>query len=241
MINTIIFDKDGVILDLVATWLPVAEKMTELLDEYTDGRYGADFFQHIIGIDAKTNTIDHGGVFAAGSFHDQKIAILEKAPELAPHLEMGTEYQTRMRQFVDLNYERPVTAKGAVKPTLETLRADGYKLAILTNDAEFSARKSSTELDIIDLFDMVVGFDSGYGGKPQPEGYLAICEALNTTPDASIMIGDTHADVGVAKAAGARHFIGVSALYPERTTPLSNITHIMPDISHLPHILTQLD
>lgn len=240
MIDTIIFDKDGVILDLAATWLPVAEKMTTLLDEYTEGRYGAEFFQKIIGIDAKAGTIDHGGIFAAGSFHDQKIAILDKAPELEPHFELGTDYQNRMRDFVTENYERPVKAKGAVRQTLAQLKSEGYKLAMLTNDAEFSARKSSTELGIIELFDMIVGFDSGFGGKPQPEGYLAICAALGTSPDASVMVGDTNADIGVATAAGARHFIGVSALYPNRTSPLIEIEHIMPDISFLPGIIKGL-
>ena len=240
MIDTIIFDKDGVILDLAATWLPVAEKMTHLLDEYTDGRYGAEFFQAIIGVNAKAGTIDHGGIFAAGSFHDQKIAILDKAPELEPHFEAGTDYQNRMRHFVEQNYERPVKAKGAVKDTLHKLRSDGYKLAMLTNDAEFSAQKSSAELGILELFDMLVGFDSGFGGKPQAEGYLAICKALNTTPSASIMVGDTNADIGVARAAGARHFVGVSALYPDRTSPLKDIEHIMPDISFLPDIVRSL-
>ena len=66
MIKTIIFDKDGVLLDLAATWFPVAQKMTELLDEYTDGKYGAAFFQSIIGIDASDGSINHGGTFASG-------------------------------------------------------------------------------------------------------------------------------------------------------------------------------
>lgn len=240
MIKTIIFDKDGVLLDLAATWFPVAQKMTELLDEYTDGKYGAELFQNIIGIDASQGTIDHGGTFASGSFADQRAAILAQVPELAPHFEFGTEYQNRMRQFVEENYERPVVGKGPVKETLETLRDNGYRLAMLTNDAEYSARKGSEQLGILPLFDMVVGFDSGFGGKPDPDGYLAICNALGTPPETSIMVGDTQADSGVAEAAGARHFIGVSILYPERTSPLIDIEHIVPDISPLPDLIPTL-
>ena len=241
MIKTIIFDKDGVLLDLAATWFPVAQKMTELLDEYTDGKYGAAFFQSIIGIDASDGSIDHGGTFASGSFTDQRRDILSKVPELEPHFEFGSEYHKRMHAFVEQNYERDAVAKGPVKQVLQELRADGFKLAMLTNDAEYSARKSSTQLGILPLFEMIVGFDSGFGGKPDPNGYHAICDKLGTPPEFSVMVGDTQADSGVANAAGARHFIGVSILYPERTSPLVDVPHIMPDISLLPELLRKLD
>jgi phosphoglycolate phosphatase-like HAD superfamily hydrolase len=54
------------------------------------------------------------------------------------------------------------------------------------------------------------------------------------------MIGDTNADIGAAKAAGAGLFIGVSALYPERTKPLEGIEHIVADTTGIAPILTRL-
>ena len=241
MIKTVIFDKDGVLLDLAATWLPIATLMTRLLDEHTKGRFGAPFFQSIIGIDSDAGTIDHGGLFAAGSFADQRDAIVAKVPELHDVMQVGTEFHARMRKAVDINHERPVQAKGPVKDTLRRLRNDGYHLAVLTNDSEVSARTSCKQLQVHDLFDTIIGFDSGFGGKPDPQGFLAICDSLSTKPDETIMVGDTMADIGVAEAAGARHFIGISASYPEPTPPLKNVRHIMADISGLPALLPTLD
>ena len=62
---------------------------------------------------------------------------------------------------------------------------------------------------------MIVGFDSGFGSKPGPNGLIAICEKFNITPKEAAMVGDTYADFGAAKAAGAGLFIGISNIYPD--------------------------
>ena len=57
---------------------------------------------------------------------------------------------------------------------------------------------------------MIVGFDSGFGSKPGPNGLIAICEKFNITPNEAAMVGDTYADFGAAKAAGG----GSSLAFP---------------------------
>ena len=85
IVDLIIFDKDGVLLDLTSTWLPVARDITHHLSALTHHKVPATRFQDIIGINEETEQIDPDGLFAAGSFLDQQQACAAHAPELGAH------------------------------------------------------------------------------------------------------------------------------------------------------------
>ena len=53
------------------------------------------------------------------------------------------------------------------------------------------------------------------------------------------MVGDTYADFGAAKAAGAGLFIGISNIYPDCPDALKAATHLLPDLSGLPSLLAE--
>ena len=73
MARLVIFDKDRVILDLQATWLPVAQaaahtvtlipNVGDVMPEIT-----AEDLLHSIGVDDQRGHIDPKGIFATGSF-----------------------------------------------------------------------------------------------------------------------------------------------------------------------------
>ena len=86
VIKAVIFDKDGVLLDLEATWLNSAIAMTHFVSELTDGRHKPKAFQAIIGIDEETRQIDANGLFAAGSSTDQFLEFVRFEPALEPLL-----------------------------------------------------------------------------------------------------------------------------------------------------------
>ena len=78
MIRSLVFDKDGVILDLVGTWFPVVEKLVDYtLDRLpAEGRVTvtrADLLASV-GVDEVTGNIDPLGIFAMGSFTDIRAA-----------------------------------------------------------------------------------------------------------------------------------------------------------------------
>ena len=237
--DLIIFDKDGVLLDLTSTWLPVATDITHHLSALTHHKVPAAKFQEIIGIDETTKHIDPDGLFAAGSFLDQQQACAAQAPELGAHYATPA-YHEAIMAIVDRNAQRAPVPLGAIEQTLQTLKKSGYLLAVLTNDSEKSAKRSLDKMNISHFFEMVVGYDSGYGGKPEPAGFHAICEACGTTADKTIMIGDTGADKNVAIAAQAGLFVGISACYPEPTKALAGTTHLLPTIEGLPDLLAKI-
>ena len=128
---------------------------------------------------------------------------------------------------------------GDVKTPLKSLHKAGYQLAILTNDSEKSARQSCDDIGILPYINMIVGFDSGFGSKPGPNGLIAICETLNITPAEAAMVGDTYADFGAANSAGAGLFIGISDIYPDCPDALKAAAHLLPDLSGLPSLLAR--
>jgi len=89
---------------------------------------------------------------------------------------------------------------------LQTLRARGYKLALLTNSARQGVAERLTALELAAHFDLVVTRDEGAALKPSPEGIHFVLQRLPGV-EAAYMIGDAYIDGRAAESAGIR-FIG---------------------------------
>ncbi len=73
---------------------------------------------------------------------------------------------------------------------LEALRADGLRLAVLTNGAHDLLERKLAALGIEELLDAVVSaVDAGHP-KPQPAAYVAAADALGLPAGALAMVGD---------------------------------------------------
>ena len=85
---------------------------------------------------------------------------------------------------------------------LARLRAQGYKLACLTNKPTAFARALLSAKSLEGYFDVVFGGDAFERKKPDPLPLLKTCEALATLPARTLMIGDSSNDARAARAAG---------------------------------------
>lgn len=87
--------------------------------------------------------------------------------------------------------------------TLEALRSDGMKLALLTNGPAEFQRAKVERYDFARHFDVVV-IEGEFGkGKPHPEVFAHALETLDVRPEETWHVGDNlYADVGGARAAG---------------------------------------
>ncbi|PIO77773.1 hypothetical protein TELCIR_00114 [Teladorsagia circumcincta] len=61
-----------------------------------------------------------------------------------------------------------------------------------------------------ELVDIIVcGDDPGSKPKPHPHNAILICRVLQVEPENAVMVGDTLADLGMARAAGLGAAVGV--------------------------------
>ncbi|MDP5102648.1 MAG: HAD-IA family hydrolase [Erythrobacter sp.] len=123
-----------------------------------------------------------------------------------PDAEFKQLYKAMLRYYQDHNAVHTAPYPG-VREVLADLTARGVRMAVVTNKFEAFARNVLTQLDLIGVFDTVIGGDSmGKGAdgqflaKPHPAPVIA---ARAATGDARfVFIGDSTYDVRAAKAAG---------------------------------------
>ena len=102
-----------------------------------------------------------------------------------------------------------------------------------TNDAEAPARAHLGSAGVEDLFDFVAGYDSGFGGKPEPGQCLAFADAVGLDPEHVIMVGDSTHDLHAGQAAGMRTVAVLTGMAPgAELAPFADV--VLPDIGHLP-------
>ena len=89
-----------------------------------------------------------------------------------------------------------------VVETLADFREAGIKLGVCTNKPHRLARRLLGELDLLHLFDALLGGDSLDVRKPNPRHIEATLEAVGGEAFASVMVGDSIIDVEAARGAG---------------------------------------
>lgn len=85
---------------------------------------------------------------------------------------------------------------------LDTLKAKGIRLAIVSNKPDFAVRSVVTHLFGEDYFDDVTGQKPGGVLKPDPFEVLALMERRQVMPAECLYLGDTSTDMLTGKAAG---------------------------------------
>ncbi len=87
--------------------------------------------------------------------------------------------------------------------TLDTLRAQGYRLALVTNGAAETQRTKIERWGLEERFEAIV-IEGEFGqGKPDPAVFAHALAGAKAAPEEAWMVGDNlYADIGGAQAAG---------------------------------------
>ena len=89
-----------------------------------------------------------------------------------------------------------------VRETMETLHANGIRMAIASSRTSASLHGFIREMQMTEMVEMVVGSDEVAHHKPDPEPVNVILSALNVPASEALVVGDMPVDILMGAAAG---------------------------------------
>ena len=175
-IKALLFDFDGTLLN---TNDLIIQTFMQLLEEKFPGQYKKEDCLRFIGPSLK-----------------------ETFAELTPGEE--DSMIAKYREWNGAHHDELVTEYDGVVSTLEILKAQGIRLAIVSTKQLKSIERGLQILGATHLFETVVGSDDVTNVKPNPEPILLAIERLGVTKEETLMIGDNSHDIEGGKNAGVK-------------------------------------
>ena len=113
---------------------------------------------------------------------------------------------TALTRFLELYDERLLVHTRLYDGTGNALDALRQRtpLAVLTNKPQQHTERVLAGVGIAAYFRWVIGGDTPHGRKPDPAGLNYLMEMADSTPDDTLMVGDSAIDLRTARAAGVR-------------------------------------
>ena len=233
-IRGILFDKDGTLIDFFATWVQAYHAVAGEVAELSGDPDLADALLRAGGYDPATGELDPTAPLACGT-NDEIAQLWSEHPGVARHLDL--------RHAVSQGFGRfglqPKTVTD-LPDLFHRLRGRGYRLGVATNDHEAPTLDSLDYLGVRDALDFVAGADSGYGGKPGPGMLLGFCRATGLAPGEVAVVGDTVADLAMARAGQAGLAVGVLTGAAKEDGLASLADHVIDSIDGLETLIDHL-
>lgn len=223
----ILFDKDGTLFDFHATWSVWAHGVIH--DLALGDRDVMDLLAGEIHYDLEARRFRPTSPVIAGTNREAAEYLARALPgrpveEIEAHLMMTSG-------------SAPLAPAVPLAPYLEGLAARGLLLGVMTNDSEYGARAHLGAAGVLEHFQFIAGFDSGYGAKPAPGPLLAFARAMALEPARVVMVGDSTHDLMAGRAAGMQ-CVGVLTGTATRGDLEALADVVLPDIGHIPAWLT---
>ncbi len=201
-IKGILFDKDGTLLDYVATWMPLNHKAALAAAGGDQGL--ADRLLAAGGYDAAAGRVLSGSPLAASTNREIAACWAELMP--------GCDLEELARQVERIFTEggrHSATPVAELGPLLARLKARDLSLGVATSDSEAGAHATLAHFGVIEQLDFLAGYDSGYAPKPSPNLVAGFCRATGLQAAEVCVVGDNLHDLEMGRAAGAGLVVGV--------------------------------
>jgi phosphoglycolate phosphatase len=232
-IKGILFDKDGTLIEVNGTWIPLYKSM--LAEEFGHGPDEIADLLGRVGYVKETNSIRAGSVMAGGT--TREIASLwwpditaEQRKDRVYHIDnvIGPQAKSFVKPLMNL------------APVFDELHAMGLVIGVGTNDSEASGRAHMVHLGVDHYFKIILGSDSVAIAKPSGQMIARFAEVTGLEPSEIAMVGDNSHDMDEARAGGAGLAIAVlsgNAAYDD----IAHLAdHAVSSVADIPRLLNQL-
>ena len=191
MIDTVLFDFDGTIMDtndvIIGSWQHVYKT---LRGEEGDLTYILSTFGEPLEYSMET------------SF-----------PEVSKEESVKIYRDWQKEHFLDMIHLFP-----GVEEMLAEVKARGYRTGIATSRLSESLHRALSHFDLYKYFDAIVAVEDIEEAKPAPDTIYKVLDKLNAKPENAIMMGDSRLDILCARNAGVPSvLVGWSATLAGKT------------------------
>lgn len=183
--QSVTFDLDGTLLDTVAD---LAEGCRLMLEE--------------VGAPPRSQDEVHSFVGKGMAVLVERCLTHERAPT---SVELEQAIAAFRKHYTAVN-GRSARIYPGVLEGLQTWRAAGLKLGIVTNKPTLFTGPLLERMGLADYFEVVVCGDTTAERKPHAEPILHACRQFGVAPERNLHIGDSENDVLSARAAGSPVF-----------------------------------
>lgn len=233
IIRGILFDKDGTLIDVNATWIPIYRQV--LMELFSTDASGAESLMALVGYDRAADRFKAGSIIAGGTTR-------QLVDAWWPDLDAaGKAEKVRM---LDNDYTHLASEGLAplmpLEPIFDELRGMGLKLGVATNDSHVSARAQMHRIGVIAHFEDIIAADTVAVPKPSGDMIRRFAEITGLAPSEIAMVGDNHHDIEEARNGGAGLAIAVLSGNAAHEDIAHLADHTLESIAELPALLRGL-
>lgn len=177
VINTIIFDMDGVLADSEPHWNDIDR---DLLAGYGIA-YAGEHKHHVLG----------------KSF-DLSMKFYKETYNLEHEID---DMNTRRQHIAAIYYANHIAAFEDAPHVLKALKEMGFRIGLATSSRRNLAESFLSRHELTSHFDAIVTGEDVRNGKPHPDIYLRAAELLGSAPNRCLVVEDSLAGVEAGKSA----------------------------------------
>ncbi len=204
--QAIIFDKDGTLIDFDAMWGGWVIYLAEQLHSIS-GLHVCESLCLAMGYDdTNKKVLAHGKLAATpmSQLYRLTVEVMQSLGLTTGQAECVVEQGWCIPDPVALAKQFTDT-----RALFQKLHRQNIQIGIATTDDRAPTQAMIEAFDIEEYLTTMVCADDGIPAKPAPDMVLTICERMKANPSKVMVVGDTTADLKMARAAGAGLVVGV--------------------------------